>query len=70
LQKDKILPPEEDSLRFAQVVWGTLHGIARLVIDGVYADTSHIEEMCECAANLFIQSDAISRSLPSPQELS
>jgi len=56
LQKDKILPPEEDSLRFAQVVWGTLHGIARLVIDGVYADTSHIEEMCECAANLFIQS--------------
>jgi len=67
LQEDRILPPKEDSLRFAQVVWGTLHGIARLVIDGVYADTSHIEEMCECAANLFIQSDVISSSLPATQ---
>lgn len=57
LQKDRILPPEEDSLRLAQVTWGTLHGISRLVIDGVYADTSHIEEMCECAANLFLQSN-------------
>ncbi len=54
LQHEQVLPASEDSLRFAQVSWGTLHGIARLVIDGVYADTSHIDEMCECAANLFI----------------
>jgi AcrR family transcriptional regulator len=54
LQLEHVLPASEDSLRFAQVSWGTLHGIARLVIDGVYADTSHIDEMCECAANLFI----------------
>ncbi len=57
LQKDHILPPDENSLRFAQVSWGTLHGIARLVIDGIYADTSHIDEMCECAANLFLNNE-------------
>ncbi|MDP5134293.1 MAG: TetR/AcrR family transcriptional regulator [Paraglaciecola sp.] len=48
-----VMPKTEDTLRLAQVTWGTLHGIARLLIDGIYADRSHIDEMCECAVNLF-----------------
>ncbi|MCV2885118.1 TetR/AcrR family transcriptional regulator [Aestuariibacter sp. AA17] len=54
-QEQGIMPKEEDPLRLAQVTWGTIHGIARLLIDGIYADTSHIDEMCETVVNLFIQ---------------
>ncbi|GAC35355.1 TetR/AcrR family transcriptional regulator [Paraglaciecola polaris] len=52
-QEQGLMPVEEDTLRLAQVTWGTMHGIARLLIDGIYADRSHIDEMCTCAVNLF-----------------
>lgn len=52
-QQKGVMPASEDSLRLAQVTWGTLHGIARLLIDGIYADRSHIDEMCDCAMHLF-----------------
>lgn len=55
-QDQGIMPDTEDTLRLAQVTWGTIHGIARLLIDGIYADRSHIDEMCECAVNLFTTS--------------
>ncbi len=42
----------ESSLRLTQVTWATLHGI--LVIDGIYADASQIDTMCQCAINLFL----------------
>ncbi|MEW9799110.1 TetR/AcrR family transcriptional regulator [Alteromonas sp. CYL-A6] len=51
-----LLPQQQEPLRLAQVTWGTLHGIARLLIDGIYADESHIDEMCDCAADLFMSS--------------
>lgn len=54
-QQTGLLPAGQDALRMAQVTWGTLHGIARLLIDGIYADRSHIDEMCDCAADLFMQ---------------
>ncbi|NDW17142.1 TetR family transcriptional regulator [Alteromonas genovensis] len=54
-QHKGLLPDNQDALRLAQVTWGTLHGIARLLIDGIYADSSHIQEMCDCAADLFMQ---------------
>ena len=47
---------DENSLRLAQVTWATLHGIARLVIDGIYAQANQIDEMCECAVNVFLAS--------------
>ncbi|NQY63614.1 MAG: TetR/AcrR family transcriptional regulator [Alteromonadaceae bacterium] len=53
-QKKGIMPNTENTLRLAQVTWGTLHGIARLSIDGIYENTSNIEEMCECAVKLFL----------------
>ncbi|WP_286262688.1 TetR/AcrR family transcriptional regulator [Thalassotalea atypica] len=55
-QEKGILPQGEATLRLAQVTWSTMHGMARLIIDGIYADASSIEEMCECAVNLFMQS--------------
>lgn len=54
-QQQGLLPNNQDALRLAQVTWGTLHGIARLLIDGIYADSSHIDEMCDCAADLFMR---------------
>lgn len=53
-QQKGILPKSHNSLRLAQVTWATLHGIAQLVIDGIYADASHINEMCDCAVELFL----------------
>lgn len=53
-QQKGILPKSQNSLRLAQVTWATLHGIAQLVIDGIYADASQIDEMCQCAVDLFI----------------
>ena len=53
-QNDGILPTNENALRLAQVIWGTLHGIARLIIDGVYTDASNISEMGECAVRLLL----------------
>jgi hypothetical protein len=34
-----------------------MDSIARLVIDGIYADTNHLDEMCECAVNLFLRAE-------------
>ena len=53
-QKKGILPQSQNSLRLAQVTWATLHGIAQLVIDGIYADAEQIDEMCQCAVDLFL----------------
>jgi len=55
-QQKGILPKSQNTLRLAQVTWATLHGIAQLVIDGIYADASQIDEMCQCAVNLFVTS--------------
>ena len=54
-QMSGLLPQGPEPLRLAQVTWGTLHGIARLLIDGIYADRSHIDQMCDTAADLFMQ---------------
>jgi len=53
-QKKGLLIANESSLRVSQVIWGTLHGIAKLLIDGIYTHTSQVEEMCDCAVELFI----------------
>jgi len=55
-QEKQLLPQSESSLRLAQVIWGTLHGIAKLLIDGIYTEQSNVDEMCECAVNLFLSS--------------
>lgn len=40
-------------LRFAQLSWSTLHGISRLLIDGIYLESEVVEEMCRTAAEMF-----------------
>lgn len=45
---------EVDALRASQVLWGTVHGIAKLFIDGIYTDISHVEEICDYAVDMFL----------------
>lgn len=42
-----------DVLRYAQVSWSTLHGMSRLLIDGVYLDSAAMGPMCDQAAAMF-----------------
>lgn len=56
-QENGLLPNNLSDLRLSQVIWSTLHGIARLVIDGIYLqknDSKQIDEMCECAVQIFV----------------
>jgi len=41
-----------DAVRFAQVAWGTCHGISRLFIDGIYTDSSSVRRLCDTAADM------------------
>ena len=52
-QNQGLLDNRANSLRLSQVIWGTMHGIAKLLIDGIYKDNSQLEEICECAAAQF-----------------
>jgi len=45
---------EDNALRAAQVLWGTVHGIAKLLIDGIYTDVTHVEEICDYAVDMFL----------------
>lgn len=48
-----LVPAGLDPLRYAQVSWSTLHGMSRLLIDGIYIDSSAREAMCQAAADMF-----------------
>jgi AcrR family transcriptional regulator len=52
-QENGLIKSDENTLRLAQVIWGTVHGIAKLLIDGIYTQTSQVEEICDSAIALF-----------------
>jgi len=41
-----------DGVRFSQVSWGTMHGISRLLIDGIYTDAARVQDICDTAADM------------------
>lgn len=56
LQAAGVIDPNANILRLHQVIWGTIHGIAKLQIDGIYTHAGTVEEICQCAAETFIVS--------------
>ena len=44
----------DNPLRIAQIIWGTLHGIVKLFIDGVYTDVNRAEEIVVSALPMFL----------------
>ncbi|RNF69257.1 TetR/AcrR family transcriptional regulator [Marinomonas rhizomae] len=47
LQEQNILPNNNTSLRIGQTTWASLHGLARLFIDGIYLDMEDLSDMVE-----------------------
>jgi len=42
-----------EPLRYAQVTWSTLHGMSRLLIDGIYVEREARNSMCQATAEMF-----------------
>ncbi len=53
-QEQGLFNVNNNELRASQVFWGTVHGIAKLFIDGIYTDNNKIEEICDFAVNMFL----------------
>ncbi|WP_308422561.1 TetR/AcrR family transcriptional regulator [Marinomonas arctica] len=47
LQAENVLPKNNTALRIGQTTWASLHGLARLFIDGIYLDQADLSEMIE-----------------------
>jgi AcrR family transcriptional regulator len=47
-----VVATDLDPLRFSQVSWGMMHGISRLLIDGIYTDSTSVKRICETAAEM------------------
>ncbi|MEM8660148.1 MAG: TetR-like C-terminal domain-containing protein, partial [Pseudomonadota bacterium] len=41
-----------DVVRYAHMYWGTLHGISRLLLDGVYTGSESISKLCDSTAQM------------------
>jgi AcrR family transcriptional regulator len=54
LQEQGRIRQDLDALRFAQVRWSTMHGMSRLLIDGIYVDSSAVDAMCETAVDMML----------------
>ena len=52
-QQQKSISQSIDPLRYAQVTWSTLHGMSRLLIDGIYVDTQAKQAMCKSTGEMF-----------------
>ena len=52
-QEQGLVHKKLDPLRYSQVSWSTLHGMSRLLIDGVYLDPGSMGPICDHAANMF-----------------
>jgi AcrR family transcriptional regulator len=44
-----------DLPQFVKVYWGTLHGISRLLLDGVYTNSDSVKQLCDAAADMLWQ---------------
>jgi len=51
-KKQGNVPDDLDPLRYAQVTWSTLHGMSRLLIDGIYVDNQARSAMCNATASM------------------
>lgn len=48
------LPASSDPLRLAQASWATLHGLCRLLLDGIYVDAADMEAVSDQALRLLV----------------
>lgn len=58
MQRQRVLPADHSALRTAQASWAALHGLARLLIDGIYVERQDLEEIADTVVALITRSDA------------
>jgi hypothetical protein len=51
-QRDGVITTKIPASQLSRVIWGMMHGLARLLIDGIYIDSKQIEEMSNTVAEL------------------
>lgn len=54
LASQAALPKGARPLRLAQASWATLHGLCKLMLDGIYVDRADMEEVSEEAVRLMV----------------
>lgn len=55
LQAQQVLTSQHPTLRVAQASWATLHGLCRLLNDGIYVNREDLEEMGKTAAAMLLR---------------
>ncbi|GGO78902.1 TetR family transcriptional regulator [Marinobacterium nitratireducens] len=55
-QAADVMPSNVDTLRLAQISWATLHGLSRLILDGIYVDRRNLGPLLRLAESMFRQS--------------
>ncbi|BBB27298.1 TetR/AcrR family transcriptional regulator [Amphritea japonica] len=55
LSDQNVIHSGDSTLRTAQVCWATLHGLCRLLNDGIYTEQSHLKEMVDTAVNMMLK---------------
>lgn len=53
-QAQGLLPPEPSALRLAQISWSSLHGLTRLILDGIYAEQQQLDELLTTLEQLLV----------------
>ncbi len=51
-QDEGLISKDVDVAEFVRIYWGTLHGISRLTLDGVYSDPTSLKKFCNAAADM------------------
>ena len=51
-QDEGLFSSSVDVAEFVQIYWGTLHGISRLTLDGVYSDPKSLRKLCNATADM------------------
>ena len=52
LQDKGLISAEVDVVYYERIFWGTMHGISRLCLDGVYSDRVSIKTLCDNTADM------------------
>ena len=54
-QDQGLVASDLDVADFSRILWGTLHGISRLSLDGVYSDPVSLKRLCNKTADMLWQ---------------
>ena len=54
-QEKGLISADVDVAEFIRIYWGTLHGISRLSLDGVYTDPGSLKKFCNATADMLWQ---------------